>query len=126
MKRILVTGSRDWTDEQKLAGYLSLSLTQDLDENVIVHGACPSGADKMASDWCKATGLREEPHPADWAAHGKAAGFRRNAEMAALGADLCLAFWDGESRGTAHMIACAVKAGISVRILPKSTKGGDG
>ena len=88
----------------------------------VVHGACPSGADAIASWWVKRykhLSITEEPHPADWdmcdadcpqkphrftkragdnAHPGKLddycpkAGPRRNAKMVALGADLCLAF----------------------------------
>jgi hypothetical protein len=44
--------------------------------------------------------------PADWDKHGRAAGYRRNEEMAKEG-DSCLVLWDGESRGSKHMIDLA-------------------
>jgi hypothetical protein len=40
---------------------------------------------------------------AQWDLHGKRAGFLRNEEMANY-ADALIAVWDGESRGTKHMI----------------------
>ena len=40
--------------------------------------------------------------PADWEAHGKAAGPIRNRQMAEY-ADALLLIWDGESRGSASM-----------------------
>ena len=41
--------------------------------------------------------------PAQWERYGKRAGPIRNAAMAKY-ADYGVALWDGESRGTAHMI----------------------
>ena len=42
-------------------------------------------------------------YPANWQLHGKAAGPIRNQEMAQVANGL-IAFWDGTSRGTSHMI----------------------
>jgi len=36
--------------------------------------------------------------------------------MALLGADLCLAFWDGHSRGTSMMVDLADKQGIPIEL----------
>ena len=55
-------------------------------------------------------------HPADWDKHGKAAGPIRNAEMAEV-ADALIAFWDGQSRGTANMISLAKSKGLSVAVV---------
>jgi hypothetical protein len=88
-----------------------------LDFAVIVHGACPSGADAMAAEWARDYGVTAEPHPADWSGCGKAAGFIRNAEMVSLGADVCLAFYKqgAGNKGTDHCASQAEKAGIPVR-----------
>lgn len=117
--RVIVTGSRGFGD--------SAAIKRELEKlplgTTIVHGDCPSGADALARYHVVRANLNspsrfaEERHHADWHQHGKRAGYLRNAEMAALGADLCLAFWDGESRGTKHMIECAERAGILVRIV---------
>lgn len=125
--RIIVCGSREWADPERVYATLEHKRLHAAGPIIVVHGACPTGADAAAAYYCHhdMTGYRaprntvtEEPHPADWKAHGKAAGPRRNQEMADAGADLCLAFWDGESRGTLDMIQRAVRAGIPVRIVP--------
>lgn len=83
---------------------------------VIVHGGA-RGADRLAGAWAHDRGVTEEIHPADWAAHGRAAGPIRNAEMLASGVDLVLAFRSpGESRGTDHMVSIARKAGVGVEV----------
>lgn len=39
--------------------------------------------------------------------------------MAALGADLCIAFWDGSSSGTLDMMERAAKYGIPIEVQHK-------
>lgn len=125
--RLLVTGSRLWTNRVKLELALWGQFYSTSGVPTIAHGDCPRGADRMAREWCErenAEGIKniggplciEERHPADWDKHGKAAGFIRNAEMVSLGADLCIAFVvPGKSRGTQHTIDLARKAGIPVQ-----------
>jgi hypothetical protein len=83
---------------------------------VVVHGAA-RGTDKLAERAARAFGMATEAHAADWEAHGKRAGFIRNAEMVALGADLVLAFYKqgAGNKGTGHCAKLAEKAGIPVR-----------
>ena len=117
--RILITGSRDWDDDPLLCINLAMAVQEPRPEGsavVIVHGACPRGADKTADIWARNHGLRVERHPADWR-HGKSAGFIRNAEMVSLGASLCLAFYKqgAGNKGTDHCAKLAGEAGIPVR-----------
>lgn len=114
-KRILVTGSRDWRDGGPIYDAI-LEEAGPEDEAVVVHGACPTGVDYIAGDAARLfDGMTEERHPADWNKHGKSAGFRRNAKMVELEADVCLAFIRNDSRGATHTADLAEKAGIPVR-----------
>ena len=92
--RLLVTGSRDWDDEEAVRFEIA-GMTMLHPGLVVVHGACPKGADLFAAKACADIGVRQEPHPAQWRVNGRldrSAGFRRNAEMVALGADAAIAF----------------------------------
>lgn len=125
--RVIVTGSRDWSDEQLVRDALDrlldeLTVPGACRELVIVHGDCPTGADFFAGRWgfdSAHQGVEVEAHPAGWNAHGKAAGPLRNAHMVSLGADLCLAFPLplGPSRGTRDCMKKADAAGIPVRVV---------
>ncbi|MEZ3117976.1 hypothetical protein RYH80_18830 [Halobaculum sp. MBLA0147] len=76
-----------------------------------------AGGDRCGRVWAVAhdvPGNRFEP---DWDAHGKAAGPKRNAEMAAA-ADVLLAFWDGSSAGTQDMIErCQQAPDVDVHVV---------
>lgn len=119
--RILVTGSRDWDDWLTIRAELEQAVMDAGTRTVlVVHGACPRGADRQADDyakWMRSKGVSidVEPHPANWTLNGKRAGFIRNAHMVNLGADRCLAFIRNGSRGASHTAALAEQAGISVR-----------
>lgn len=127
--RILVTGSRTWTDAPAVHVALA-EATAGHRGCVIVHGDCPRGADRIARDWARGNGHRHEPHPADWT-KGRAAGHLRNSEMVALGADVVLAFVDtcetpgcprrGQhfSHGTQDCVKKAAAAGIRVETYPQ-------
>jgi YspA, cpYpsA-related SLOG family len=110
-RRILVTGSREWTDKQTIHRAL---FDHGRWGDTLVSGSCPTGADRIAEDYWRAFGPIER-HPAKWS-EGKSAGPRRNQEMVDLGADICLAFPLPESRGTRHCMEAANRAGIPVRV----------
>ena len=113
--RILVTGSRDWTDRDAVfVAILRQIIGMDRRHITIVHGACPTGADAFAAELADWNGIREERHPADWKARGKAAGPIRNQAMVDAGADICLAFPLDSSRGTRDCMRRAEAAGIPV------------
>jgi hypothetical protein len=139
--RILVTGSRLWDDGLFVAATLGDAVPGRARDVVVVHGMCDprdpetgqmipwaaaeklplkeqlrlASADWLADRWAVMHGATPERHPADWKRFGKAAGFRRNAEMIPLRIDLCLAFIKDNSRGTTHCMGLAEKAGIPVQ-----------
>lgn len=90
-----------------------------------VHGDCPTGFDRICSDWIQVYGslcsrilVIEEKHPADWKKHGKAAGPIRNHEMVDSGGDYLIAGWDDKTKnsGTLDCMTYAVLKGIDVKI----------
>jgi hypothetical protein len=110
-RRVLVSGSRTWTDTSTIASALAEAWAPGA---VLVSGGCPSGADAIAEQIWSSLGGTIERHPADWAT-GRGAGPARNSAMAALGADMCLAFIRDASPGATHAAAAAERAGIPVR-----------
>lgn len=74
------------------------------------------GADKLGERLAEEKGIRTSIFNANWDYHGKKAGIIRNEEMAEWG-DALLAFWDGSSKGTKHMIDCATEAGLIVHVV---------
>lgn len=140
--RILVTGSRSWSDRAAIRRALEATLEQcagdcfeDVSEVTVVHGAA-RGADRIAGEVAAELGYTVEDHPVtstDWFApcqpackpshrrsgrNGRAicpaAGNYRNLRMIRLGADICLAFPLGPSSGTRQCMAAAKAAGIHV------------
>jgi hypothetical protein len=102
--KLIIAGGRDFTDyERTRKAILELAEGQYLHLNVSLVSGMARGADAMGVLFAKRYGVQLHEFPADWGTHGKAAGFIRNTAMADF-ADGLLAFWDGQSKGTAHMI----------------------
>lgn len=74
-----------------------------------------SGVDLYGEKWARKNDIPIKRFPADWAKYGKRAGLIRNVEMANY-ADGLIAIWDGQSRGTKHMIDVAKDKGLVVYI----------
>ena len=115
MRRVLVTGSRNYDDKNTLFDALADQYEPGM---IVVHGGA-RGADTIACEWVKKMQslgyqVTAEVHQADWYEYGKAAGLVRNEVMVDAGADVCLAFPLGESSDTRHCMSAAEKAGIPV------------
>jgi hypothetical protein len=94
------------------------------DELEFVHGNCSNSPDMFVLRYAEEAGVPDErvyAFPAEWDAHGKQAGFIRNAIMAEFvrdnGGGETIAFWDGKSNGTFNMIKESVRCGIRVTII---------
>ena len=123
--RLLVTGSRTWHDIPAIEQALAVILDRHPEGVLLVHGACPRGADAIAAAYAARTpGYQIEAHPADWHRYGRAAGHRRNAEMIALGADGCTAFIRGGSPGSTSTVRLATAAGIPSGSTPNPDRCG--
>lgn len=108
--RVLVCGSRAWTDTAAIERRLALlphSAT-------VLHGAA-LGADTHADHAARRLGLSVRRFPADWS-RGRRAGPERNLRMLDHRPDLVIAFQRDGSRGTQHTIDEARRRGIPVEV----------
>lgn len=130
--RLLVTGSRDWPDQERLWEALDLVYERFLRNRkserkglfMVVHGGA-QGADRMAMAWVRGKrrdgelNVYHEMHPAQWMQDGKfvkAAGHQRNQRMVNKGADLTIAFIRNNSPGATGCVEMARKAGLEVEV----------
>lgn len=136
--RILVTGSRTWDDwEMVRRAFRALEQRDDFNPwkfpVTLVHGGA-EGLDKIAgylAQW--EFGWNVEVHPAKWQTHDyvgpgykcpewhrkmrtcKMAGHRRNAEMVAARADVCIAFIRNGSPGATGCANLAENSNIPTK-----------
>lgn len=118
--RVIIAGSRSFTDtdvvdtalHQLFLGDFARELTEEVD--VILSGSA-RGADQCGEDVAQRCGIPVERYPAEWDKYGKTAGVIRNQTMAE-NADALVAFWDGKSKGTRHMIETALNVGLEVHV----------
>ena len=115
MMRVLVCGSRGWTDVQTIRSELA-ALPHD---TILIHGDA-EGADRIGGMVGQELGFQVIACPANWSRYGKKAGIIRNQRMLQdYSPDLILAFPRNLDRspGTRHTIETAEKAGIAVKIF---------
>lgn len=114
MFRVIIAGGRDFNDYPLLTKTMD-RLLSNVSEDIVILCGKARGADALGERYTKERGYAIEYYPADWNRYGKIAGYIRNNEMAKR-ADALVAFWDGTSRGTAHMIETAKAHGLKIRV----------
>lgn len=116
--KTIIAGSRDIGNYMLVRQAVALSGFKDQITEVVSGGA--RGIDRLGERYAKEEGIPYVVFTPEWEIYGKRAGILRNAEMADY-ADALIAIWDGESRGTKHMIDDARKKGLKVFVfkLPK-------
>jgi hypothetical protein len=110
--KLAIIGSRDFNDykllEQTLEPYKS-KLT------LVVSGGA-KGADRFGDHWAQVNNIKALIFLPDWDKFGKRAGFIRNEDII-KNCDACIAFWNGESKGTAHSISLCEKYNKPYKIV---------
>lgn len=112
--RVVIAGSRGFSDYAMLARTCD-GLLRIRPGFVVISGGA-RGADRLGERYAAERGLECVVMPADWDAHGKAAGPIRN-EIMASQADALVAFWNGRSRGTRDMIRIAREYDLIVKVV---------
>lgn len=116
MLRTIVAGSRDFNNFELMERLLDMYFQRySIDQIEIVSGGA-RGTDRLGERYANSRGIALKVMPADWNRFGKSAGYRRN-ELMAQYATHCIVFWDGESRGTQHMINLANQYKLALRIV---------
>jgi hypothetical protein len=113
--KVIIAGSRGFTNPNIVVAAVvksQFSITE-----VVSGGA--RGIDRFGEQYAKDNNIAVKRFLPDWS-KGRGAGLARNVDMAKY-ADALIAIWDGESRGTAHMIREAEKHGLKVYIFRSGT-----
>lgn len=101
--KIIIAGSRNFNNYDFLENKINeLIKNKQIDITEIVSGKA-KGADFLGEKYASLNNISIKEFPANWNLYGKKAGFLRNQEMGNY-ADVLIAFWDGNSKGTKHMI----------------------
>jgi len=111
--RVIICGTRTFDDYDLLK--ITIDHLYQNKEIIIISGGA-NGADKLGERYAKNRGLKVITYEAKWEVYGKSAGPRRNSVMAA-NADECVAFWDGVSKGTEHMLSCCQRFGVLLHLV---------
>jgi hypothetical protein len=115
--KVIVAGGRRFDDYELLKECLDMLLMLYVlyGYKIVIISGTAKGADKLGERYAKERGYGLIRMPADWSI-GKSAGYRRNADMADI-ADASVCFFDGESRGTGHMINLSKSKGLDCRVV---------
>lgn len=115
--RTIIAGSRDFDkldDEKGIELVNQAVLEAGFDITVVLCG-CARGIDTFGKLWAFRNGKMVSYYPADWKKYGLQAGPLRNIEMANHSEALVCIF-NGQSRGSLHMITEMQKRGKRVHV----------
>lgn len=115
--KIIIAGSRDFMDYNLLKEKVNKILQEKrVSHKIVIISGCARGADTLGLRYASENAFDVEEYPANWDKYGKKAGYMRNVEMAE-NADALIAFWDGKSKGTKHMIDIATERNLPTRVI---------
>lgn len=117
--KVIVAGGRDFADYAYLKEKLDevFASLGDLDSHPIeIISGMAKGADTLGIRYAEEHKLTMVLYPANWKKYPRMAGILRNMNMLVTATHL-VAFWDGKSHGTKHMIEIAKAKGIPVWIF---------
>lgn len=112
---VIIAGGRDFNDYELLKRKCD-AILKNVDEPITIVSGGARGADRLGQRYATENGYHLAVMNADWDKHGKRAGYIRNANMLEY-ADCLIAFHDGKSRGTAHMIRITEASGKPYRVI---------
>ncbi len=112
--KIIIAGGRDFNEYELLKSSCDL-LFRSYEDVEIVSGTA-RGADSLGERYANEIGYPIKRFSADWDKFKKAAGYIRNEQMAEY-ADCLVAFYDGRSKGTTHMLNIAQKHNLIIHII---------
>ena len=78
--RVAFTGGADYNDHQRIYAVLD-KVHGHLPNMILMHGATPTGAERIAACWARDRDVPQDPYRPDWNRHKKAAPFKRNDAM---------------------------------------------
>ena len=116
--KVIVAGGRDFDNYEFLKEKLDETFESlgDLDAHPIeIISGMADGADTLGIKYAKEHKLTMVLYPANWKKSPRMGGILRNMNMLVTATHL-VAFWDGKSHGTQHMIEIAKEKGIPVWI----------
>lgn len=113
--RVIIAGGRDFVDYELLKKYCDAILCNKTSDGIEIVCGKARGTDSLGEQYAIERGFAVKYFPAQWDMFGKQAGFVRNKQMAEY-ADAVIAFWDGKSHGTKHMIELAKAENMPIRI----------
>jgi hypothetical protein len=111
--KLIVAGSRDFTDYEFLKKTLDKILINTKDIEIVCGMA--RGADLLGKRYAEERGYLVKEMPANWDL-GKRGGIVRNREMAQYGTH-CVVFWDQKSVGSKSMIELAKEYKLNLRVI---------
>lgn len=101
--RVCICGSRTITDYKYIEDMMILLQNNEGIKPAEIVSGTARGPDKLGETYAVKHNIKIKRFPADWKTFGLSAGYRRNVEMAEY-SDIIVAFYDGKSKGTMHMI----------------------
>lgn len=114
-KKVAVVGSRGYDDFNSFSAQMK-NLITDFSDVCFVSGGCKTGADALIEKFANTIEVPILVFYPNYSEHNRRAPLIRNKQIVDA-SDYLIAFWDGQSTGTAHTIELAKQKQIPIRII---------